>query len=109
MGKRWFVYLMALLGCLVFYLAYQQWVSWLLLMGVLFLPIVSLLFSIPAIALAKVTRDDLMLTMAEEYPQYGFEIHKGYGTKAHYAALREHGASPVHRMTFLKKWEAKRP
>ena len=57
MGKRWFVYLMALLGCLVFYLAYQQWVSWLLLMGVLFLPIVSLLFSIPAIALAKVTRE----------------------------------------------------
>ena len=57
MGKRWFVYLMALLGCLVFYLAYQQWVSWLLLMGVLFLPIVSLLFSIPAIALAKVSRE----------------------------------------------------
>ena len=57
-----------------------------------------------ASVLAKVTRDDLMLTMAEEYPQYGFEIHKGYGTKAHYAALREHGASPIHRMTFLKKF-----
>ena len=54
--------------------------------------------------LAKVTRDNLMLEMAETYPQYGFEIHKGYGTKAHYAALREHGASPIHRMTFLKKF-----
>ena len=57
-----------------------------------------------ASVLAKVTRDDLMLAMAEEYPQYGFEIHKGYGTKAHYAALTEHGASPIHRMTFLKKF-----
>lgn len=54
--------------------------------------------------LAKVTRDDLMIKLAETYPQYGFEIHKGYGTKAHYAALREHGASPVHRHTFLKKF-----
>ena len=54
--------------------------------------------------LAKVTRDDMMVALAEEYPQYGFEIHKGYGTKAHYAALREHGASPIHRMTFLKKF-----
>ena len=54
--------------------------------------------------LAKVTRDDLMVQLAEEYPQYGFEIHKGYGTKAHYAALRSHGASPIHRMSFLKKF-----
>ena len=54
--------------------------------------------------LAKVTRDDIMTAMAEEYPQYGFEIHKGYGTKAHYAALTEHGPSPIHRMTFLKKF-----
>ena len=54
--------------------------------------------------LAKVTRDDLMVKMAEQYPQYGFEIHKGYGTKAHYAALREFGACPIHRMTFLKKF-----
>ena len=53
---------------------------------------------------AKVTRDDIMSAMAEEYPQYGFEIHKGYGTKAHYAALTEYGASPIHRMTFLKKF-----
>ena len=54
--------------------------------------------------LAKVSRDDLMVKLAEEYPQYQFEIHKGYGTKAHYAALTEHGASPVHRMSFLKKF-----
>lgn len=53
--------------------------------------------------LAKVTRDDLMLEMANEYPQYSFEIHKGYGTKAHYAALAECGPCPIHRMTFLKK------
>ena len=54
--------------------------------------------------LAKVTRDNLMVEMAGKYPEYGFEIHKGYGTKAHYAALREFGASPIHRMTFLKKF-----
>lgn len=53
--------------------------------------------------LAKVTRDDYMLKMAEEYPAYGFEVHKGYGTKAHYAALAESGPCPIHRMTFLKK------
>ena len=53
--------------------------------------------------LAKVTRDDIMMKMAEEYPQYGFEIHKGYGTKAHYQALSNYGPSPIHRMTFLKK------
>ena len=57
-----------------------------------------------ASVLAKVTRDDLMLKLAEEYPQYGFEIHKGYGTKAHYEALRTYGPSPVHRMSFLKKF-----
>jgi ribonuclease HII len=54
--------------------------------------------------LAKVTRDDLMLEMAEKYPEYGFEVHKGYGTKAHYEALRNHGASAIHRKTFLKKF-----
>lgn len=54
--------------------------------------------------LAKVTRDEYMEKMALEYPQYGFEIHKAYGTKAHYEALRQHGASPIHRMTFLKKF-----
>lgn len=57
-----------------------------------------------ASVLAKVTRDDIMEAMAEEYPQYGFEIHKGYGTKAHYDALRTYGPSPIHRMTFLKKF-----
>ncbi len=57
-----------------------------------------------ASVLAKVTRDDYMLEMAEKYPEYGFEVHKGYGTKAHYAALSAHGASPIHRMTFLKKF-----
>lgn len=54
--------------------------------------------------LAKVTRDDLMLEMAEKYPGYGFEIHKGYGTKAHYAALTKLGPCPIHRRTFLKKF-----
>lgn len=57
-----------------------------------------------ASVLAKVTRDDYMLEMAEAYPGYDFEIHKGYGTKAHYAALTRLGASPIHRMTFLKKF-----
>ena len=57
-----------------------------------------------ASVLAKVSRDDLMLEMAETYPEYGFEIHKGYGTKAHYEALRKYGASPIHRQSFLKKF-----
>ena len=57
-----------------------------------------------ASVLAKVSRDDLMLQMAETYPQYGFDVHKGYGTKAHYEALRNHGPSPIHRMSFLKKF-----
>lgn len=57
-----------------------------------------------ASVLAKVTRDDYMEAMALEYPGYGFEIHKGYGTKAHYEALRNLGASPIHRMSFLKKF-----
>ena len=56
--------------------------------------------------LAKVTRDDLMLEMAKVYPQYGFEIHKGYGTRAHYDALRAYGPCPIHRMTFLRKFYA---
>jgi ribonuclease HII len=45
-----------------------------------------------------------MLQAAEDYPQYGFEIHKGYGTKAHYEALSSFGPSPIHRRTFLKKF-----
>ena len=57
-----------------------------------------------ASVLAKVTRDDLMDEMAKVYPEYGFEIHKGYGTKAHYEALRIYGHCPIHRLTFLKKF-----
>jgi len=57
-----------------------------------------------ASVLAKVSRDNLMLEQAEVYPQYKFDIHKGYGTKAHYEALREFGPCPIHRMTFLKKF-----
>lgn len=53
--------------------------------------------------LAKVSRDRLMLEYAEEYPQYGFEKHKGYGTKVHTEALREYGPCPIHRPSFLKK------
>ena len=54
--------------------------------------------------LVKVTRDDWMIRMAQNYPQYAFDIHKGYGTKAHYAALTEFGPCPIHRKTFLKKF-----
>ena len=57
-----------------------------------------------ASVLAKVTRDLYMEELAEKYPQYGFEIHKGYGTKAHYAALTEHGMCDAHRRSFLKKF-----
>lgn len=56
--------------------------------------------------LAKVTRDRFMLEMDEKYPQYGFATHKGYGTRAHYAALREFGPCPIHRRTFLKNLHA---
>lgn len=54
--------------------------------------------------LAKVTRDRYMEEQDKIYPQYGFALHKGYGTQAHYAALREFGACPLHRRTFLKKF-----
>ena len=53
--------------------------------------------------LAKVTRDRYMRDMAAQYPEYGFEKHKGYGTKAHYAAIEQYGICPLHRKTFLKK------
>ena len=53
--------------------------------------------------LAKVTRDRYMLELDNKYPEYFFAKHKGYGTKLHYEALREHGPSEVHRLTFLKK------
>lgn len=56
-----------------------------------------------ASVLAKVTRDRYMLEMAEKYPQYHFDKHKGYGTKLHYEALREYGPSEIHRLSFLRK------
>ena len=61
-----------------------------------------------ASVLAKVTRDHLMLDLAEQYPQYGFEKHKGYGTKAHYEAIDKYGPCPAHRPSFLKKYYAER-
>lgn len=57
-----------------------------------------------ASVLAKVTRDRVMKEYDEQYPQYGFAVHKGYGTKRHYEALREYGPCPIHRMSFLKKF-----
>lgn len=54
--------------------------------------------------LAKVERDRYMCEMAEKYPEYGFEKHKGYGTKAHYEAIVKHGLCPIHRRSFLKKF-----
>lgn len=53
--------------------------------------------------LAKVSRDRYIVKMAEKYPGYGFEKHKGYGTKAHYEAIAELGISPIHRKSFLRK------
>ncbi len=53
--------------------------------------------------LAKVTRDRYMAALDEKYPQYGFKKHKGYGTKAHYDAIRAYGPSPAHRPTYLRK------
>jgi ribonuclease HII len=62
-----------------------------------------------ASVLAKVTRDRLMLEYAEQFPEYGFAEHKGYGTAKHLAAIAAHGACPIHRMTFapLKQPEPK--
>ena len=58
--------------------------------------------------LAKVERDEEMCRIAERYPGYGFDKHKGYGTKAHYAAIEKHGLCPEHRRSFLKKYLEKR-
>lgn len=58
--------------------------------------------------LAKVSRDRYMMELAEQYPQYRFERHKGYGTRLHYEMLEKYGPSPIHRRSFLKKWEAGR-
>ena len=58
--------------------------------------------------IAKVSRDRYMLKLAEKYPQYQFEKHKGYGTKLHYEMLDKYGISEVHRKTFLKKYLEKK-
>ncbi|MBD5162657.1 MAG: ribonuclease HII [Oscillibacter sp.] len=58
--------------------------------------------------LAKVSRDRYMEEMAERYPEYRFDRHKGYGTRLHYEMLDKYGPSPIHRKSFLKKWEAAR-
>ena len=63
-----------------------------------------------ASVLAKVSRDRYVSTELDgRYPQYQFARHKGYGTKLHYEMLDRYGPSPVHRKTFLKKWEARKP
>lgn len=56
--------------------------------------------------LAKVTRDRYMIEQDARYPEYGFAVHKGYGTRRHYDALREFGPCPIHRQSFLKKFYA---
>ena len=58
--------------------------------------------------LAKVSRDRRMEKLDAIYPGYGFAAHKGYGTKAHYEALDALGPSPIHRKSFLVKWQEKR-
>ncbi len=52
--------------------------------------------------LAKVSRDRFMKRLAKKYPRYGFEVHKGYGTKRHMRAIKKYGPSPAHRLTFLR-------
>jgi len=65
--------------------------------------------SAAASVLAKVSRDHYVVEVLDPmYPEYQFARHKGYGTKLHYQMLDQYGPSPVHRMTFLKKWEARR-
>lgn len=54
--------------------------------------------------LAKVTRDHMMVEYDQIFPEYGFAKHKGYGTAAHIAALKEHGPCPIHRRTFIKNY-----
>lgn len=60
-------------------------------------PIISL-----ASIVAKVDRDAYMINLSKKYLEYGFEKHKGYGTKDHYLAIRKHGPTPLHRRTFLR-------
>ena len=54
--------------------------------------------------IAKVTRDRIITNLADKYPQYGFDKHKGYGTKQHIEAIKKYGACPIHRMTFIKNF-----
>lgn len=58
---------------------------------------------------AKVTRDRMMIDFHKKYPNYGFDRHKGYGTKEHYSNIIEYGVTPIHRMSFLKKIREKIP
>lgn len=58
-------------------------------------PVISL-----ASVIAKVKRDRLMVRFSKKFPQYGFELHKGYGTKRHWTALKEYGLSEIHRVTY---------
>lgn len=55
-----------------------------------------------ASVIAKVTRDSLMVRLVKKFPQYGFERHKGYGTKAHYLAIKKYGITKIHRRSFLR-------
>jgi ribonuclease HII len=65
----------------------------------------ALCYSISAASIiAKVTRDRIMRQWDEIYPQYGFERHKGYGTKAHIDAIKEYGLCPIHRISFTKNF-----
>lgn len=56
--------------------------------------------------IAKVQRDKYMEKLSKKHPQYGFEIHKGYGTRRHIGAIKKYGASQAHRLTFIKKWHS---
>ena len=60
-------------------------------------PVISL-----ASIIAKVRRDKYMITLAKRFPEYGFDRHKGYGTKEHYRAIRRYGLSKIHRKSFIK-------
>ncbi|MDR2267772.1 MAG: ribonuclease HII [Christensenellaceae bacterium] len=65
----------------------------------------TLSYSIAAASiLAKVARDDLMIEYARQYPEYGFDLHKGYGTTTHIAALKKYGPCPIHRKSFIKNF-----
>lgn len=59
-------------------------------------PVISM-----ASIIAKVSRDRIMTNYSKEFPEYGFEKHSGYGTKAHYLAIKKHGQTPIHRKSFI--------